>query len=172
MLGASATHPNPCFFVATATTAYLRWSIGSAASTTIDNISVKEIPASQYKYALSFGGVDDYYSLLNAIPITTNMTVVRAFKRASAGLKSVGLGSSTSGKHRETFWWSNNINYIGMGDGQAGGLRRGDGERLRRGFGRGFLGRGLGFLLGGGLAGFRGGRLAARGFAFGHRVFS
>jgi len=71
---------------------------------TIDNVSIKEIPASQYKYALSFGGVDDYYSLLNAISITESMTVVRAFKRATSTTDAVGLGDVSGTSPAEAFF--------------------------------------------------------------------
>ena len=47
-------------------------------------------------YYVSFDGVNDYYSLLNAIPVTENMTVVRAFKRASAGIRAIGLGNTSA----------------------------------------------------------------------------
>ena len=83
---------------------------GNSMTATIDNVSVKEIPVSQYKYALSFGGVDDYYSLLNAIPITEQMTVVRAFKRASAGINSVGLTGASA--HAYDAWWATTNNML------------------------------------------------------------
>lgn len=83
------------------------------------NISVKEIPVSQYKYALSFGGVDDYYSLLNAISITESMTVVRAFKRASAGISSFGIGESSATTQRDFTWASTNDITSGLGASNA-----------------------------------------------------
>jgi hypothetical protein len=60
----------------------------------------------------SFGGVDDYYTLASAISITTNMTVVRAFKRTT-GINSGLLGGSLT---REALWFGNNIIYLSLGD--------------------------------------------------------
>lgn len=92
----------------------------------IDNISVKELPGNHLRAgtwaspadssrafltaggALNFDGVNDYYSLLNAIPITEQMTVVRAFKRASASISSMGLGSAAADFPHEANWFSSN----------------------------------------------------------------
>jgi hypothetical protein len=81
----------------------------------IDNLSIKEIPAAQYKYALSFGGVDDYYSLLNAISITESMTVVRAFKRASAGINSRGFGAAAAFEPRDATYNATDQIQIALG---------------------------------------------------------
>lgn len=59
--------------------------------------------------AISFNGSANYYSLLSAISITTDMTVVRAFKRAGAGIRSVGLGAIASSNPREFFWQNSNV---------------------------------------------------------------
>ena len=70
--------------------------------------------------AISFSGVDDYYSLLNAISITTNVTVVRAFKRASAGIKSAGIGKSgVAAVPRDLLWFTDNEYYVGLGTSQT-----------------------------------------------------
>ena len=58
--------------------------------------------------AINFDGVNDYYSLLNAISITTNMTVVRAFKRASAGISAVGLNTTAGGPGDFVWFGSDN----------------------------------------------------------------
>lgn len=63
--------------------------------------------------ALNFSGVDDYYSLLNAVSITESMTIVRAFKRASAGIENVGLGYSVGSSPTEAFWYLSNAFYSG-----------------------------------------------------------
>jgi hypothetical protein len=109
-------------FVATGTTTFVTVGVFSGVLDSsyceFDNISVKEIPAAQYKYALSFSGVDDYYSLLNAISITESMTVVRAFKRASAGSVSVGVGNTTI---HAGLWFSDNVTYVRLGGTQATG---------------------------------------------------
>jgi len=65
--------------------------------------------------ALNFDGSSDHYSLLNAISITTNMTVVRAFKRASAGISTVGLGISSADFPAEGRWGVGNFNVVALG---------------------------------------------------------
>jgi hypothetical protein len=85
-----------------------------------DNISVKEIPAAQYKYALSFSGVDDYYSLLNAISITESMTVVSAFKRASAGIQNCVIGNSAASVPYAGRWQADNFRLAALGATESG----------------------------------------------------
>jgi hypothetical protein len=115
-------------FIATGTTTFVNIytfpnAITTANQTTVfDNISVKEVPAAQYKYALSFDGSSDYYSLLSAISITESMTVVRAFKRASAGINTVGLAFSGTAIPSESAWTNTNTLYggrLGSTDGIA-----------------------------------------------------
>lgn len=60
--------------------------------------------------AINFDAVNDYYSLLNAINITESMTVVRAFKRASAGIRSLGIaGNGAGGTPYDIDWGTDNI---------------------------------------------------------------
>jgi hypothetical protein len=103
-----------------------------ATSGSIDNISVRELPGNHLRAgtwatpsdaargtfqnnAINFSGVDDYYSLLNAISITTNMTVVRAFKRASAGILSIGVGNTASNTRYDGRWGSDNVRSVSLG---------------------------------------------------------
>lgn len=97
-------------FTATGTSSWLRFNRAVASLGTVSGISVKEIPASQYKYALSFDGASDYYSLLNAISITESMTVVHAIKRATTGIKSVGLGKTSASVPQSLYWQDTNNN--------------------------------------------------------------
>jgi hypothetical protein len=99
---------------------------------TIDNISIRELPGNHLRAgtwaspsdaargtfqnnAINFNGSAHYYSLLNAISITTNMTVVRAFKRASAGIVSQGLGAASAASTTEAVWFTDNQTYRGLG---------------------------------------------------------
>ncbi len=122
--GANTTYT----YVATATnTTGLRFTSSGGTTGTIDNISVRELPGNHLRAgtwaspsdaargtfqndAIDFSGVDDFYSLLNAIDITESMTVVRAFKRASAGIRSAGLGEGAGGGNpRDFFWQTTNV---------------------------------------------------------------
>ena len=69
-----------------------------------------------------FDGSSDCYVLGSTIPIATNMTTVRAFRRASAGINSVGLMASTGNIAREGFWYDvDNQIYTALGGSQTGG---------------------------------------------------
>ena len=98
-------------------------------SVTFSRFSVRELPGNHLRAgtwaspsdsargmfqnnAINFDGVNDYYSLLNAISITTNMTVVRAFKRASAGVHSVGLATSSTFYSRDFYWANENTRQV------------------------------------------------------------
>lgn len=104
----------------------------ATASLSVDNVSIKALPGNHLRAgtwaspsdsarglfqnnAINFDGVNDYYSLLNAISITTNMTVVRAFKRASAGINNVGLGGSGNPPY-DALWLTDNNTYLKLGD--------------------------------------------------------
>ena len=128
-------------FRATSTSHNIQVVIGGTSSNGqtayADNISVRELPGNHLRAgtwaspsdaargtfqndAISFSGVDDYYSQLNAISITESMTVVRAFKRASAGIQSIGLGASAASEPREATWTTTNNLTIGLGATAAG----------------------------------------------------
>ena len=64
---------------------------------------------------LAFDGVDDFMSLASAIPITTDMTVVRGFGRSAAGIRSAGLGPASGTEPRDYFWQTTNIESYGLG---------------------------------------------------------
>lgn len=64
-----------------------------------------------------FDGTDDHYNLASAIALSTNMTIIRGFKRASAGIVSLGLGTAASAKPYDMIWFSNNIQYSDIGPG-------------------------------------------------------
>ncbi len=104
----------------------------SAFTGTIDNVTMRELPGNFYRAgtwaspsdaargtfqnnAINFDGSADYYSLLSAISITESMTVVRAFKRASAGINNVGLGNAATAQPFDTFWLSDNNTYCALG---------------------------------------------------------
>lgn len=55
-----------------------------------------------------FNGSSSYYTPASAISIATNMTVVRAFKRASAGITTTGFGNITTSNPRDFNWDSAN----------------------------------------------------------------
>lgn len=69
--------------------------------------------------AINFDGVNDYYSLLNAISITTNMTAVSAFKRASAGIQNVMGGALAAEAPHIGRWQGDNFRSMALG-GSAG----------------------------------------------------
>ena len=120
-------------FIATETSHRVRAFDDGTTQTQITNFSLKALPGNHLRAgtwaspsdsargmfqndAINFDGVDDYYSLLNGINITTNMTVVRAFKRASAGINSIGTGQTTAFNPYEHWWLnSNNNNYSALG---------------------------------------------------------
>lgn len=62
-----------------------------------------------------FDGVDDYYALTAGISITTNMTVIQAFKRATSGINSVALGLAATNLPTGPRWGSGNRNVVGLG---------------------------------------------------------
>jgi hypothetical protein len=64
-----------------------------------------------------FDGTDDHYNLASAIALSTNMTIIRGFKRASAGIISLGLGTAASAKPYDMIWFNNNIQYSDIGPG-------------------------------------------------------
>jgi hypothetical protein len=98
----------------------------------IDNISLKALPGNHLRAgtwaspadsaralltaggALNFDSVNDFYSLLNAISITTNMTVVRAFKRAGAGIVNIGIGETSAAVY-DALWGTDNNTYLKLG---------------------------------------------------------
>jgi hypothetical protein len=131
----SATGAGQVVFTAANTTLFITAANSSATLglfSEYDNISVRELPGNHLRAgtwatpsdaargtfqnnAINFSGVDDYYSLLNAIPITESMTVVRAFKRASAGINTVGMGTLASATPIEGYWRSaDNLNLLGL----------------------------------------------------------
>lgn len=63
---------------------------------------------------LAFDGVDDFMSLASAISITTDMTVVRGFGRASAGIVSVGIGDPSDAAY-DALWAIDNKTYLKLG---------------------------------------------------------
>lgn len=63
----------------------------------------------------SFDGADDYYALTSGISVTTNMTVIQAFRRASAGINSVALGLAATNLPTGPRWGSGNRNVVGLG---------------------------------------------------------
>lgn len=67
-----------------------------------------------------FDGTDDYYSLLNQIAVTEDMTIISAFKRAGTGLKSVPIGSVSDDVHGG-YWWTNDTQYVALGATQTAG---------------------------------------------------
>lgn len=66
------------------------------------------------KWRWNFNGSNNYYSLLTPISVTENMTVIRAFRRASAGVDSVGLGSAGALPH-EAWTTTTNVIYSRLG---------------------------------------------------------
>lgn len=123
----SATGAGQVIFTAANTTLFITAANSSATLglfSEYDNISVKELPGNHLRAgtwaspsdaargtfqnnAINLDGVNDYYSLLNAISITENMTVVRAFKRASAGIDNIGL-STLATQPYEAWWLTSN----------------------------------------------------------------
>jgi hypothetical protein len=127
-------------FVATSTTTYVALNDqGTDASSTLtwDNISVRELPGNHLRAgtwaspsdaargtfqnnAINFSGVDDFYSLLNAISITTNMTVVSAFKRASAGIQNCVIGNASAAEPYAGRWQADNFRLAALGASASG----------------------------------------------------
>lgn len=62
-----------------------------------------------------FDGTNDYYSLTSGISVTTNMTAVRAFKRATSGIQTVGLAIAAADAPAEGRWGIDNFNAVGLG---------------------------------------------------------
>jgi len=68
-----------------------------------------------------FDGTDDYYTLASALTVGTNYTVVRGFKRATAGIVSLGLGNSGANTPYDPLWFTDNNIYSWLGpDGYLG----------------------------------------------------
>lgn len=62
-----------------------------------------------------FNGTSSYYNLASAITLSTSMTFVIGFKRASAGIVSLNFGTASAAKPYGTIWFSNNIQYSDIG---------------------------------------------------------
>lgn len=125
-------------FVATATTTYVGGRANTATTSgtwSAASVSVRELPGNHLRAgtwaspsdaargtfqnnAINFNGSSQYYSLLNAISITESMTVVRAFKRASAGIRSIGLGAASINLY-DAYWLTDNTTATALGNAGA-----------------------------------------------------
>ncbi len=68
---------------------------------------------------LAFDGVDDFMSLASAISITTDMTVVRGFGRAAAGISSVGAANSAANTQTDGRWNTGNVRSVSLGNAET-----------------------------------------------------
>jgi hypothetical protein len=122
----------------TGNTLFRMGDFGAGFTGAVTNISVRELPGNHLRAgtwaspsdaargtfqnnAINFNGSAHYYSLLNAISITESMTVVRAFKRASAGIRSAGLGATGTSAPRDPFWFTSNAIFQSLGGSGSSG---------------------------------------------------